>query len=143
MHSTIARSLVLVAALAVGMGILLAAVLIAPYDTVTGLLGLEPPAVTVPGGDPALGKQAIEEYGCFACHSIPGVERADAHVGPPLDAWADRRYIAGLLPNEPDNLIAWIVNPQRFEPGTAMPTLGVTQEDARDIAAYLYTLEED
>ena len=143
MYSTIARSLVLVAALAVGMGILIAAVLIAPYDTVTGLLGLESPAVTVPGGDPVLGKQAIIEYGCYSCHSIPGVEAADAHVGPPLDSWADRRYIAGLLPNEPDNLVAWIVNPQRFEPGTAMPTLGVSEQDAADIAAYLYTLEED
>jgi cytochrome c2 len=47
-----------------------------------------------------------------------------------------------LLPNEPDNLIAWIVNPQRFEPGTAMPTLGITEEDATHIAAYLYTLED-
>lgn len=104
--------------------------------------GVGEPLVEVPGGDPALGKAAIEEFGCFACHSIPGVDRADAHVGPPLDAWADRRYIAGLLPNEPDNLIAWIVNPQRFEPGTAMPTLGVSEEEAADIAAYLYTLND-
>lgn len=104
--------------------------------------GVGEPLVDVPGGDPALGKQAIEEFGCFSCHSIPGVERADSHVGPPLDAWAERRYIAGLLPNEPDNLIAWIVNPQRFEPGTAMPTLGVSEQEAADIAAYLYTLSD-
>ncbi len=101
------------------------------------------PLVEVPGGDPVLGKQAIIEYGCYSCHSIPGVEAADAHVGPPLDAWADRRYIAGLLPNEPDNLVAWIVNPQRFEPNTAMPTLGVSEQEAADIAAYLYTLHDD
>lgn len=104
--------------------------------------GVGEPLVDVPGGDPVLGKQAIQEFACVSCHSIPGVARADAHVGPPLDAWAERRYIAGLLPNEPDNLIAWIVNPQRFEPGTVMPTLGVTEEEARDIAAYLYTLED-
>lgn len=100
------------------------------------------PLVEVPGGDPVLGKRAIEEYGCYSCHSVPGINRADAHVGPPLDAWAERRYIAGLLPNEPDNLIAWIINPQQFEPGTAMPSLGVSEEDARHIAAYLYTLED-
>ena len=100
------------------------------------------PLVEVQGGDPALGKQAIDNFGCVSCHSIPGMAEADAHVGPPLDAWADRRYIAGLLPNEPDNLIAWIINPQRFEPGTAMPTLGVSEEEARDIAAYLYTLDD-
>lgn len=104
--------------------------------------GIGDPVVEVPGGDPALGKAAIEEYACFACHSIPGVRRADAQVGPPLDAWADRRYIAGNLPNEPDYLIDWIVNPQAIEPGTAMPTLGVTEEEARHIAAYLYTLTD-
>jgi cytochrome c1 len=63
-------------------------------------------------------------------------------VGPPLDAWAEREFIAGSLPNEPDALIDWIVNPQAIEPGTAMPTLGVTPEEARDMAAYLYTLTE-
>lgn len=104
--------------------------------------GVGEPVVDVPGGDPILGRQAIQEFACVSCHSIPGIANADAHVGPPLDAWAERRYIAGLLPNEPDNLIAWIVNPQRFEPGTAMPTLGITEEDATHIAAYLYTLED-
>lgn len=102
--------------------------------------GAGDPVVEVPGGDPTLGKAAIEEYACFACHSIPGIDRADAYVGPPLDAWADRRFIAGKLPNEPDNLISWIVNPQAIEPGTAMPTIGVSEEEARHIAAYLYTL---
>ena len=119
---------------------------------IAGALGLaacgwfdEPgePLIAVPGGDPAIGKDLIFEYGCYSCHSVPGVESADAHVGPPLDAWAERRYIAGLLPNEPDNLVAWIVNPQRFEPDTAMPTLGVSEQEAADIAAYLYTLTDD
>ena len=104
--------------------------------------GVGEPRFDVPGGDPVLGKQALQDYACFSCHSIPGVNKADAHVGPPLDAWAERRYIAGLLPNEPDNLIAWIINPQQFEPGTVMPSLGVSEEDARDMAAYLYTLED-
>lgn len=104
--------------------------------------GVGEPVVDVPGGDPVIGKRLIEDFGCQSCHTVPGINSADAHVGPPLDAWSDRAYIAGLLTNEPDNLIAWIVNPQEFRPGSAMPTLGVTEEQARDIAAYLYTLDD-
>jgi cytochrome c1 len=51
-----------------------------------------------------------------------------------------RRYIAGRLPNTPNNLIGWLQSPQSIEPGSVMPNLGVTQRDARDMAAYLYTL---
>jgi cytochrome c len=61
-------------------------------------------------------------------------------VGPPLTMFARRAYIAGQLPNEPDNLIRWIRDPQAVEPGTAMPSLGVEPAVARDMAAYLYTL---
>jgi cytochrome c len=61
-------------------------------------------------------------------------------VGPPLTMFAQRAYIAGQLPNEPDNLIRWIQDPQTVEPGTAMPDLGVDTSTARDMAAYLYTL---
>ena len=64
----------------------------------------------------------------------------DAEVGPPLDRYGRRVYIAGRLPNTPENLTAWLRAPQRYEPGGAMPDLGVTDRDARDIAAYLYTL---
>jgi cytochrome c1 len=95
----------------------------------------------IPGGDPSRGRQAIQDYGCGACHIVPGVPGATATVGPPLTAWADRRYIAGALPNSPENLIAWIRDPQAIEPGTVMPTLGVTESDARDVAAYLMTLK--
>lgn len=94
----------------------------------------------VPGGDPDRGRAALQTYGCGTCHTIPGVQNADAAVGPPLDFWSERIYIAGLLNNTPDNLIQWIRNPQAFEPGTAMPDMGVSEEDARDIASYLYTL---
>ncbi len=106
-----------------------------------GQFGTREPLIEVPGGDVERGRQAIVAHGCISCHTIPGVRRADAQVGPPLTEWALRRYIAGTLPNEPEHLIAWIINPQEIEPGTAMPTLGVTPEEARDIAAYLYTLD--
>ena len=89
-------------------------------------------------GDPVAGKAAIAKYGCGSCHVIPGVERARGLVGPPLTDFAWRAYIAGRAYNTPANLEAWIRMPDSVEPGTAMPTLGVSQEDARNIAAYLY-----
>ncbi|MEZ4570014.1 MAG: c-type cytochrome [Thermomicrobiales bacterium] len=83
----------------------------------------------------------MDQFDCTGCHTIPGIDGADGTIGPPLNFWSKRSFIAGNLPNEPDNLIAWIMNPQAIEPGTAMPNLDVTEAQARDIAAYLYTLE--
>lgn len=93
----------------------------------------------VPDGDAAAGREAILQYGCSACHMIPGIPNATSYVGPPLNQYEYRHYIAGNMPNTPENLIYWIRFPQSVEPGTAMPDLGVTEEDARNIAAYLYT----
>lgn len=91
-------------------------------------------------GDPALGQGKIAAYGCGACHEIPGVDGASGRGGPPLKGIAGRAYIAGRLNNTPSNLEAWIAHPRRVDPQTAMPELGVDPRDARDIAAYLYTL---
>jgi len=99
------------------------------------------PPAEVPDGDPARGAQLIDELGCGSCHSVPGVRDADGMVGPPLDHFGSRAYIAGELTNNGSNLQRWIRNPQAVEPGTAMPDLGVSEIDARDIAAYLLTLE--
>jgi cytochrome c1 len=99
-----------------------------------------PPHLRVPGGDPARGRQAMEAIGCGACHRIPGVRNARTMVGPPLDAYAQRGYVAGRLPNRPANLVAWLKDPPAVSPGTAMPNLGLTEAQARDMAAYLYTL---
>ena len=90
--------------------------------------------------DPDRGKSAVKKYGCGSCHTIPGIRGANGMVGPPLGQIASRVYIAGVLPNEPDNMIRWIENPPGIDPKTAMPNMGVTPRDARDIAAYLYTL---
>ena len=92
------------------------------------------------GGDADRGKEAIATYGCGACHSIPGVAGAHGQVGPPLDHWSRRVYIAGDVANTEDFLIRWIEVPEAIKPRTAMPTLGVTDGAARDIAAYLYSL---
>jgi cytochrome c len=90
--------------------------------------------------NPDRGRVAIRRYGCGACHDIPGVVGAHGQVGPPLGSVSQRVFIAGVLPNEPDNMVQWIENPQGVDPKTAMPNMGVTTQDARDIAAYLYTL---
>jgi cytochrome c len=92
------------------------------------------------GGDPTKGAQAIRWYGCDSCHLIPGIPSANALVGPPLIAMSRRSFVGGQLPNTPANMQQWIQQPQAINPHTAMPNVGVTDLDARDIAAYLYTL---
>lgn len=92
------------------------------------------------GGDARLGRIEIRKYGCNTCHEISGVPGARGLVGPSLDGIAQRYYIAGELPNTPENLMQWIQHPRQVEPHTAMPEMGVTEQDSRDIAAYLYTL---
>lgn len=97
-------------------------------------------ATALTGGNPDRGQTAIQTYGCAACHTIPGINGADATVGPPLTRIALRGYIGGVIKNSPENMIRWIQNPPAIDPKTAMPHLGVTEGEARDIASYLYTL---
>jgi cytochrome c2 len=75
--------------------------------------------------------------GCGSCHTISGVDGADGKIGPSLAGVAERRTIAGRLENTPQNLTLWIREPQRVDPGNLMPGLGLSEADARDIAAYL------
>lgn len=97
-------------------------------------------AAEMTGGTPARGKTAIRSYGCQSCHSIPGVTGASALVGPPLGGVASRSYIAGVMSNTPTHMIEWLRNPPAVDAKTAMPNMHVSERDARDIAAYLYTL---
>ncbi len=90
-------------------------------------------------GNPMRGADLIQYYGCGSCHTISGVGNAEGLVGPPLNGFARRVTIAGMLRNTPDNLILWIQKPQSVVPGNAMPDMNVTTADARDIAAFLYT----
>lgn len=92
------------------------------------------------GGDPARGRVLARRLGCGGCHTIPGVDGAHGLVGPPLAGIADRVYVGGVVVNSPDNLVLWIMNPKAFDPKTAMPAVGATEEQARHVAAYLLTL---
>ena len=100
----------------------------------------EPP---VRGGDPARGRAIIATgaHGCAACHTIPDIRFPAGIVGPPLGGLAQRGFIAGQLPNRPDVLIAFLRNPPALVPQTGMPDVGLTLEEARHIAAFLYSLE--
>jgi mono/diheme cytochrome c family protein len=93
-------------------------------------------------GDAGAGRKALQQYLCATCHVIPGIVGANRHVGPPLGGIANRQYIAGVLPNTPANMVHWIRNPTQVDPLSAMPDLDVTQQDALDIAAFLYTLDQ-
>lgn len=100
----------------------------------------EVPRVVVPGGSAQRGADIIQSVGCGACHHIPGIDGAEGVVGPPLYFWARRSYIAGEVPNSPDNLVRWVRNAHQIEPGTAMPNLGLSEQQGRDVAQYLYTI---
>ncbi len=109
----------------------------------TGCASSEEQVSLVEGGDPQRGAQLIQRHGCHSCHRIPGIPGANSYVGPPLNGWSDRQYIAGSLQNTSDNLIAWIMEPQAIRPGSAMPDMDINEQEARDIAAYLLTLEAE
>ncbi len=92
------------------------------------------------GGDVEAGRAALVRHGCGGCHRISGVPGASGRVGPSLAGLARQSYLAGRLPNQPDELVRWIRHPREVDPRTAMPDLGVGETEARDIAAYLYVL---
>lgn len=99
------------------------------------------PYVVQTGGNAQHGKLLIQNYGCGGCHIVPGVHAARGLVGPPLYYIGQRTMIAGELPNTAENLAHWIEHPKQVNPKTAMPDLGLTEDQAYDIAAYLYTIE--
>jgi cytochrome c len=92
------------------------------------------------GGSADRGRATIVAYRCGECHTIPGVRGARGVFGPPLVSLSRRTYIGGNFPNTPDNLVHWVMSPQTMKPRTAMPELGLSEQQARDVAAYLYTL---
>ncbi|MFJ1299133.1 c-type cytochrome [Pseudomonadota bacterium AL_CKDN230030165-1A_HGKHYDSX7] len=100
-------------------------------------LAPKPSADALPGADATRGRARVAELGCAACHSVPGLRAPTAQVGPPLEGLARRAYIGGKLPNTPDNLVRWLIDPPAIDPRTAMPSHGLDRRDAADIAAYL------
>src|SRR4051812_46858329 len=89
-------------------------------------------------GDLWRAPELMRRYGCAGCHEIPGISGGDGKVGGPLSDIRKRVYVGGVVTNSPDNLIQWIVDPQQFSPRTAMPATGISEQEARDVAAFLY-----
>lgn len=114
--------------------------LLAAGGTLGGCGDAGPDIISV-AGDPQRGRLAADAYGCGTCHVIPGVRGANGQVGPPLGGMAERAYLGGVIPNSPESMVRWIRNPRAIDPRTAMPDTGVSEADARDITAYLYTLK--
>ncbi|MGP0174193.1 c-type cytochrome [Pseudomonas sp. NCHU5208] len=92
-------------------------------------------------GDPERGRELTHRYGCGSCHRIPGVPGANGQVGPSLEQIARRGYLAGLLPNDEAHMVRWLQSPQAVDPRSAMPDVGLSTAEARDIAAFLHQLE--
>ena len=107
------------------------------------MISAEEPIIdlTVPGGDAERGRTALIEHDCGVCHVIPDVPGARGKVGPPLASFARHPYIAGKFPNTPDVLVRFIPDAPSMAPATGMPAIAMTDAQARDIAAYLYTLK--
>jgi cytochrome c len=95
-------------------------------------------AEALTGGNAMRGSALYRSFGCGACHAMESRGLPQGQVGPELSGLRERAYIAGRLPNRPENLIRWIADPFAVDPQTAMPDLGVAPDQARDLAAYLY-----
>jgi mono/diheme cytochrome c family protein len=92
-------------------------------------------------GDARLGRELTGRYVCATCHVIPGFVSATAHVGPPLNGAGTRAFIGGVLPNTRENMVRWLMDPRAIDPRSAMPALGITEQEAHDIAAFMATLD--
>lgn len=99
---------------------------------------LEPPE---DGGDPERGLQLVVQM-CGACHTIDGTT-AQGVAAPNLTDYWQYSDIAGVVDNNPDNLRAWLEDPQSLKPGTGMPNMNLTDAQIDDIVAFLLDNEED
>jgi cytochrome c2 len=97
-------------------------------------------AMAMTGGNPDHALHLLAQYGCAACHDIPGARMPGGQAAPSLGGIASRLYLGGAVVNSPENLIRWIVNPKQFDANSAMPVTGISEAEARDVAAYLYRL---
>jgi cytochrome c len=113
-----------------------------PTPSGTNSFGQSAPRVLTPApavaGDPNIGRRLIGQKGCGGCHTLSGVSGATGVAGPNLTNVALRPTIAGeSIPNSPDMLERWLIDPPALKPGTTMPRLGLSEQDARDLVAFL------
>jgi mono/diheme cytochrome c family protein len=104
----------------------------------TGAAKVDPQ--TILGADAERGRHIIAAVDCGVCHRIPGIPGAHGIVGPSLANFAMRRFIGGVAPNRPSVLVRWVKDAPSIAPRTGMPELPLGEDEARHVAAYLYTL---
>ena len=95
--------------------------------------------------DPAqrdLGRAVIERLGCGACHDIPGIDWPRGRLGPSLQGFRDIGLIAGALPNNAETLAAFVRDAPAAKPGSTMPPMPMTEDEARAVVAYLYGMND-
>jgi len=100
------------------------------------------PPRMIAGADPERGLAVMERVGCATCHVIPGIDWPKGSAGPSLEGFGASPMIGGRFPNQPEVLTAWLVDAPSLSPETAMPPMPLTDAEARDVAAYLYSLDE-
>jgi cytochrome c len=92
------------------------------------------------------GVQVILQRGCGGCHTIPNIPGAAGTIGPnlggPIPVGQRPQIAGGAVPNNsPADLAKWILDPPSLKPGTAMPKLGLSPDEAAAAAAYLYSIQ--
>ena len=102
-----------------------------------------PPDRTPTLGDASAvkGRQLVADKGCVACHTFPDVKWPRGGLGPSLEDFGRQGLIAGRLPNQPGILMQFVRNAPALVPGTVMPAVSMTDQEARDVTAYLLTLK--
>jgi cytochrome c oxidase subunit II len=93
------------------------------------------------GVNPHIGQLVFEQQACINCHTVAGTV-ANGRYGPDLTHLMSRSTLAaGAMPNTPENLKAWIDDPNTFKPGSLMPAMHLTDRQDAQITVYLLTLK--
>lgn len=94
-------------------------------------------------GSVARGRELILRHECYDCHLIPGIDRKPGPGVPiPLDGFAERTMLRSTrIRLTREVLEQYLQRPRSVHPPSIMPGIGDRPEDARDIAAYLLTLD--
>ncbi|PZC48896.1 MAG: cytochrome c oxidase subunit 2 [Chloroflexi bacterium] len=84
------------------------------------------------------GHDLVTARGCIGCHTIDGIPGAVGTIGPNLTHVGSRTRIAsGILERTPENVAAWLRDPQEAKPGNDMPNLNLSEDDISALVAYL------
>ncbi len=93
------------------------------------------------------GKELFTEKSCIGCHAVGA--GGGSSTGPNLTNFGDRAKLVGYKENTKENLVTWLLDPEKFKPGNKMtgkygngnPVNPIKEEEARQIADYLLQLQ--